>query len=183
MRLRATILAGCAALAAAMGVAHAGEGSARRAPSAEAAWLAAHNRERAAFGSAPLAWNAALADEARAWAARLARENVLRHSARHERGGTGENLWMGSAGYYSPSDMIAAFTGEKRHFRAGTFPHVSRTGNWADVGHYTQVVWADTREVGCAAARGPQFDVLVCRYWPAGNVMGERIAPARLAVR
>ncbi|QIQ86104.1 CAP domain-containing protein [Erythrobacter sp.] len=177
MRLRATILAGCAALGALMGAAHAGE----RAATAEETWLAAHNAERAAFGTPPLRWNAALAAEARGWAERLARENVLRHSPRETRNGTGENLWMGSAGYYSPARMIAAFTEEKRYFRPGTFPHVSRTGNWADVGHYTQIVWADTREVGCASARGVHFDVLVCRYWPAGNVIGQRIAPGRVA--
>jgi hypothetical protein len=177
MRPRATILAGCAAIAALVGAAHAGE----RAATPEEIWLAAHNRERAAFGTEPLAWNPVLADEARDWARRLAEENTLRHSARQERGGTGENLWMGSAGYYSPAQMIEAFTSEKRYFRPGTFPNVSRTGNWADVGHYTQVVWAETREVGCATARGAHFDVLVCRYWPAGNVMGERMAPARVA--
>lgn len=177
MRPFATILAGCAALAAIAGAAEAGE----RAAGAEEVWLAAHNRERAAFGTSPLRWNAELAAEAREWARQLARGNVLRHSSPAQRGGSGENLWMGSAGHYSPGEMIAAFAGEKRHFRAGTFPHVSRTGNWADVGHYTQVVWADTREVGCASERGRHYDVLVCRYWPAGNVMGTRIAPGLVA--
>lgn len=84
---------------------------------------------------------------------------------------------MGTAGYFTPQQMIAHFAAEKQHFRAGDFPQVSRTGNWADVGHYTQIVWATTREVGCATARGARFDVLVCRYWPAGNLMGARIAP------
>jgi len=185
MKVRATIAAVC--VLAGLGVAEAREnapaGGAGPAPGAERAWLDAHNSARAAFGSAPLRWNPALEAEARSWAERLARENVLRHSPRRHRNGTGENLWMGSAGHYAPAQMIAAFTGEKRFFRAGTFPNVSRTGNWADVGHYTQVVWADTREVGCASARGRHFDVLVCRYWPAGNVMGERIAPGRVARR
>ncbi|MEQ8411961.1 MAG: CAP domain-containing protein [Erythrobacter sp.] len=179
MRLHATILAGCAAF---LALTFAARGEAP-APSSEATWLAAHNQARAAFGTPPLAWNDTLAREARRWAERLAAEGVLRHSTYEQRNGTGENLWMGSAGHYSPAQMISAFTGEKRHFRAGTFPHVSRTGNWADVGHFTQVVWGDTREVGCAAVRGRQFDVLVCRYWPSGNVMGKRIAPGRFAVR
>jgi len=191
MKPLATILAGCAVLAALVGAGDAGAGdrsasvseSASASTGAEGIWLAAHNRERAAFGTAPLRWNPELAAEARGWAERLARANVLRHSSRALRNGTGENLWMGSAGYYSPADMIAAFAGEKRYFRAGTFPDVSRTGNWGDVGHYTQIVWADTREVGCATARGRHLEVLVCRYWPAGNVIGERIAPGRMAAR
>ncbi|BDI61121.1 CAP domain-containing protein [Qipengyuania nanhaisediminis] len=146
---------------------------------AESEWLDAHNRERAQFGSAPLQWNADLADEARQWARQLAREERLRHTSSEERNRTGENLWMGTAGRYAPSAMIDSFVDEKRHFRAGRFPQVSRTGNWADVGHYTQIVWSETREVGCASARGLRFDVLVCRYWPAGNIIGTPIAPGR----
>jgi hypothetical protein len=144
---------------------------------AERVWLNAHNLEREQFGSAPLRWNSQLADHARRWAEFLARENTLRHSPIDHRGETGENLWMGTAGGFGPGDMIESFVREKRHFTPGTFPRVSSTGNWADVGHYTQVVWAQTREVGCASARGSGYDVLVCRYWPAGNVIGTKIAP------
>ncbi len=145
--------------------------------SAEAEWLAAHNAERAQFGTAPLEWDRELAGEARDWARKLASEGTIRHASREDRKGRGENLWMGTRGYFRPQQMIASFASEKRHFRAGTFPQVSTTGKWADVGHYTQIVWRDTRKVGCALEQGRQFDVLVCRYWPAGNVIGTRIAP------
>ena len=145
----------------------------------ERTWLAVHNAERAEFGVAPLRWNAELAGEAEVWAMRLARENVLRHASVQERGGRGENLWMGTAGFYGPAQMIGHFADEKQYFRPGAFPNVSNTGNWADVGHYTQIVWAQTREVGCSAVRNERFDVLVCRYWPAGNIRGTVIAPAR----
>ena len=46
------------------------------------------------------------------------------------------------------------------------------TGNWEDVGHYTQMIWRGTRRVGCALGEGAQYDYLVCRYYPAGNVYG-----------
>lgn len=134
--------------------------------------LSQHNAERARLGLAPLVWNDRLAGDARSWAASLARRRVFEHS----RGsGQGENLWMGTAGFYSPEQMIGAFLGEARYFRPGTFPRISRTGNWADVGHYSQIIWPATRELGCAMARGGNSDVLVCRYWPAGNVMGQRV--------
>lgn len=136
--------------------------------------LAQHNRERDRAGVPRLAWSDRLARDARAWAQRLAGEGWLRHASHGENGGAGENLWMGSAGYYAPESMIDAFLEERRHYRHGTFPNVSRTGNWQDVGHYTQVVWRDTREVGCAVARNARNDFLVCRYWPAGNWMGQR---------
>ncbi|MEL6877975.1 MAG: CAP domain-containing protein [Pseudomonadota bacterium] len=137
--------------------------------------LDAHNRERAEFGSQPLAWSPELAREARGWANILARRGVMRHASIEERKGRGENLWMGTAGYYSPREMISYFIAEKQHFRRGEFPHISRTGRWRDVGHYTQIVWGDTRQVGCAIARGKRDEFLVCRYWPAGNTYGRKV--------
>lgn len=134
--------------------------------------LAQHNAERVRLGLAPLVWSERLTGDARVWAQSLARRRVFEHSRSSSQG---ENLWMGTAGFFSPEQMIGAFLGEARHFRDGVFPRVSRTGNWADVGHYSQIIWPTTRELGCAMARGGNNDVLVCRYWPAGNVMGQRV--------
>lgn len=135
--------------------------------------LAAHNGERTRLGVPALRWNTRLEQDAARWAAALARRGVLEHADGSTRSGNGENLWMGSAGHWPVEDMVGAFLGEKANFRPGRFPNISRTGNWSDVGHYSQVVWRGTREVGCAVATGQGNDVLVCRYWPAGNVWGE----------
>ena len=132
------------------------------------------NGERRAKGHAPLVWNARLASDAQAWADSLARRGAFEHA--QQRGTPqGENLWRGTAGAYSPEEMIDSFLSERRYFRPGRFPNVSRTGNWHDIGHYTQIIWPATQQVGCAVARGRGNDVLVCRYWPAGNVMGQPI--------
>ncbi len=149
----------------------------------EQGWIEAHNAVRAQFGAAPLAWDDGLAAEAQGWANQLARENQLRHASTTQRRARGENLWMGTRGAFSPQSMIASFAQEERYFVPGAFPNVSRTGNWADVGHYTQIVWPGTRKVGCALANNQAFDVLVCRYWPAGNVWGEVIAAPRELAR
>jgi hypothetical protein len=135
--------------------------------------LAEHNRERERTGVPRLAWNDRLAGEAQAWARTLASDGALRHAPQSVSGGAGENLWMGTAGYFAPESMVEAFVAERSLYQHGKFPEVSRTGNWKDVGHYTQVVWRQTREVGCAVARGEGNDYLVCRYWPAGNWVGE----------
>ncbi len=134
-----------------------------------------HNEERAREGLHGLDWNTELAREAHDWAQVLARSQVLEHADRKRTRGAGENLWMGTAGYYTLENMMDGFIGEKRDFRPGRFPEVSRTGNWADVGHYTQVIWPTTKEVGCAVVRGRDHEVLVCRYWPAGNWMGHMV--------
>jgi hypothetical protein len=140
-----------------------------------AALLDAHNRERAMAGVAPLAWDPALAAAAAAYARQLALLGTLRHSPRQARPGQGENLWMGTRGAFPVQAMVANWAAETSFFRPGIFPAVSRSGNWADIGHYSQMIWPATTSLGCAIASGPRFDVLVCRYAPAGNVDGRRV--------
>lgn len=123
----------------------------------------------------PLVWSDTLAKAADSWARQLAREGRLHHSEWKDRAGTGENLWIGTRGMYGPDDMIGGFLSERRYFRAGTFPQVSTTGRWEDVGHYSQIIWPTTQAVGCALETGREYDVLVCRYWPAGNYFGDKV--------
>ena len=137
--------------------------------------LAGHNRERLAVGVPPLAWSDGLAAAASAHARQLAALGTLRHSSRQQRPGQDENLWMGTRGGFTVQQMVASWSAEQSRFRPGIFPAVSRSGNWADVGHYTQMIWPTTTHLGCAIASGPRFDVLVCRYAPAGNVDGRRV--------
>jgi hypothetical protein len=137
--------------------------------------LEAHNIERDNAGLPRLSWSRSLAQDAQDWALQLSRRGSLQHAESHVRKGMGENLWMGSAGNYSAEDMVGGFLTEREKFRAGTFPQVSRTGNWSDVGHYTQIIWPRTTEVGCAVAKGRTDDFLVCRYNPPGNTFGEKV--------
>ncbi|XP_032566829.1 peptidase inhibitor 16 isoform X2 [Chiroxiphia lanceolata] len=49
-------------------------------------------------------------------------------------------------------------------------------------GHYTQVVWSDTKQIGCGAKFCEKIEgietenmhLLVCNYYPAGNVKGKK---------
>ena len=136
--------------------------------------LAAHNRERSALGVAPLRWDPALAQSAQRWADQLAATGQFQHAPENRRAPEGENLWAGTKGYFGPEAMVNAWVREKKFFKQGSFPDNSVTGRVEDVGHYTQMVWRDTGEVGCAKATGAREDVLVCRYAEAGNYSGER---------
>jgi hypothetical protein len=137
--------------------------------------LAAHNRERSALGIAPLAWDPALAAEAGRWGGELARSGAFEHEGdTGEADPQGENLWAGTPGAYAPEEMVEGWIEEKKFFRPGRFPDNSSTGDYADVGHYTQLMWRDTDRVGCALAAGAEEEVLVCRYRTAGNVVGEQ---------
>ena len=131
-----------------------------------------HNQVRAAAGVPPLYWDASLAAAADRYAAELARTGRWGHSARADRPGQGENLWMGARGAFGIDQMVGSWVSEGRAFRRGRFPDVSRTGSWGDVGHFTQMIWRGTVHVGCAVRSSARFDYLVCRYSPAGNVTG-----------
>lgn len=149
-------------------------GATGRLTSLDARLLAAHNRERSAAGVAPLAWDAALAAEAAAWGETLAASGAFEHAPDDGDGDPqGENLWAGTSGAYAPEEMVEGWIEEKRHFRPGRFPDNSRTGDFEDVGHYTQLMWRSTDRLGCALAEGAEEEVLVCRYRTAGNVVGE----------
>lgn len=139
--------------------------------------LRLHNDERAELDLAPLAWDDRLAADAAAYAHRLAaRRSPLVHSLSSERPNQGENLWMGTRGFFSPAAMFGFWSGEKRYYRPGVFPDIAHGVPWQTVGHYTQIVWRDTQRVGCAIAPSAGADYLVCRYWPAGNVRGRPVA-------
>lgn len=134
------------------------------------AMLDQHNRARAEQGLPPLTWNPALAAAAHAYAAELAEAGAFEHS--DDGNDQGENLWMGTRQAYAFDEMVAHWVSEKANFRRDA-PNMSATGDLSDVGHYTQIVWKDTREVGCGVASDASDDYLVCRYYPAGNVEGE----------
>jgi len=137
--------------------------------------LTLHNAERARYGEQPLIWNPKLAEDAQIWANDLARTRRFEHAPEKPNSALeGENLWMGTAHAFTPEEMVDAWLAERKDFINGMFPHVSRTGNWHDVGHYTQIIWANTHQVGCAMATNAHDDFLVCRYLEPGNWDDER---------
>ena len=146
------------------------------APAAAQSWeaqaLSLHNRERAVWGVAPLAWDFGLAGAADRYASEMVQTGRWGHSPKVTRPGQGENLWMGTVGAYRIDQMVGGWTGERRLFQPGVFPAVSATGNWIDVGHYTQMISSRSTRVGCALRSSAQWTYLVCRYSPSGNVDG-----------
>ncbi|HKX91395.1 MAG TPA: CAP domain-containing protein [Sphingomicrobium sp.] len=157
--------------------------------------LAAHNRERALVGHAPLRWDPDLAAAAAAYGPVLASLGRLVHSPREIRAGQSENLARAWHGTLLPEQLVDLWSREKHLLQPGRsgpdcprpfgclrFPAVSNTGRWEDVGHYTQMVWPTTTRVGCAIFAA-DWDYLICRYSPKGNVDGKLVfAPAPVQV-
>lgn len=132
---------------------------------------AAHNAVRCAVqpasgGALPmLEWSSTVAASAQSWADQLAANGCdLQHSS----GPYGENLFWGS-GSYSPADAVDGWASELSCFTYGEFPGCCS----CTCGHYTQIVWRDSRYVGCAVAEcGGGGEVWVCQYDPPGNYLG-----------
>lgn len=139
--------------------------------------LSAHNRERLLVGHAPLAWDANLAAAAAAYGPTLARLHQLVHSPRETRPGQRENLARAFHGTLSAEQLVDLWSREKMMLRPGLFPAVSSTGQWEDVAHYTQMVWPTTTRVGCAIFAA-DWDYLICRYSPPGNIDGKPVFAA-----
>lgn len=147
--------------------------------------LAAHNEVRAPLGLPSFTWSARLADYAQVWANTLATHYNCSMQHRSEVGReewqVGENLfWAGARRWtdgrieiepISPRRVVALWAGEVSDYDYAA--NQCRFG--AQCGHYTQIVWRDTQELGCAAALcGDLGQIWVCNYSPAGNWLGQR---------
>lgn len=127
--------------------------------------VAAHNTVRARVGVPPLTWSDAMAARAQDWADTLLARKQFRHRPNTP---YGQNLFDITGAPASPDQVVTVWADEARNYDY-------RSNRCRGVcGHYTQLVWRDTRQVGCAVARGGGREVWVCDYDPAGNWKGQR---------
>ncbi|KAF2685339.1 PR-1-like protein, partial [Lentithecium fluviatile CBS 122367] len=110
-----------------------------------------------------LKWSNDLASQAQAWANHLADIGDLQHDPN---AGAGENLFGGSGAEYSFSDAVDSWVNEKANYHGENIPD----GDFASYGHYTQVIWPETTQVGMASATGSNgWTYIVGRYLSSGN--------------
>jgi Cysteine-rich secretory protein family len=136
--------------------------------------LKEHNIYRSELQLPALEWSASLASDALVWGRKLVKENKGQHDPQARILKEGENLWWGTADAFTYAQMIDAWASEKKDFVYANFPDCKARRS-AVVGHYTQMIWRNTRSVGCALVGNGQTDFLICRYGPPGNVEGEKV--------
>ncbi|MCW6036675.1 pathogenesis-related family 1 protein [Spirulina subsalsa FACHB-351] len=129
--------------------------------------LNAHNQWRSQVGVPPLRWSAQLSRYAQEWADHLLATNQFEHRSDSL---YGENLAMSSGQQMSPQRVVDLWGEEIKDYN---YQQNSCTPGEM-CGHYTQIVWKTTTEVGCAVARQGRREVWVCNYNPPGNYVGQR---------
>lgn len=142
--------------------------------------LAEHNAYRSDHRSPALTLGTSLNSTAQAHAEAMLSRGNLFHSSSNQRNGAGENLFVS----YSPSPLapeaIAAQTIGTWYEEESNYNY-GNPGFDVNAGHFTQIVWKDTTQLGCGVAQGSRnfggrdFTAyyVVCHYAPAGNVVGE----------
>jgi pathogenesis-related protein 1 len=134
-------------------------------PSMETRMLAAHNKVRRKVNVPPLTWSDKLAASSQEWANTLLARGEFIHRAKSS---YGENLLAIQGASASPEEVIDAWDSESEDYN---YPSNECSKM---CGHYTQLVWASTKQVGCGVARNSRREVWVCEYYPPGNYVGKR---------
>lgn len=138
--------------------------------------LRVHNAARAAVGSPAVTWNCKLAEFAQSWADK----DVFEHSNENDQKDilgediAGENLSADADASTVVKKMLQGWLDEKPNWN-----NAAKTCAAGKVcGHYTQMVWKTTTQVGCginrkASVMGDPWKgtttYLVCNYFPGGN--------------
>ncbi len=134
-----------------------------------------HNIKRKEVGVPPLHWSTELAGYAQEWADYLARQNNCRmaHRAALNKNEKeyGENIFWGSGKDFTAKDAAEAWYSEIDKYK---YQPVSRSG-FSGTGHYTQMVWKGTREMGIGISTcSDGATIIVANYSPQGNIIGEK---------
>ncbi|XP_032219189.2 uncharacterized protein LOC5518573 [Nematostella vectensis] len=132
--------------------------------------LAQHNKYRQTHNAPAMTLDAEMTRSAKAYAAKLARMGSLQHSSSSERNGQGENLAMACGRELTSAGATDMWYNEvcKYDFNGGGFS--------SGTGHFTQVVWKASTELGIGAATTYKGNMkctyVVGRYRKAGNFRG-----------
>jgi len=126
-------------------------------------WLEKHNNYRILHGVSPVTWSDTVAASAQAYA------NTCPDS--HSGSGYGENL------AWATYDMGESAVVQMWYDEEPLYDY-DNPGFSSATGHFTQVVWKGTTQIGCGSKSGcsypwPNSTVWVCQYNPPGNYIGQ----------
>lgn len=130
----------------------------------------AHNHYRNRHHAPNITWSNQLALNAQKWADYISVVGQPQHSKPETREGEGENIYCGEGGRTDSRYATRQWYSEIRDYDFDNPP----TRFDMKTGHFTQLIWGETKEVGLGRATakdGRTF--IVARYAPNGNGVGE----------
>ncbi|XP_014471136.1 PREDICTED: uncharacterized protein LOC106742563 isoform X1 [Dinoponera quadriceps] len=130
--------------------------------------LDTHNFYRSRHGAPPLRLSKQLCKTSQDWANILAARGRLEHRANID---YGENLYcMWSS---NPKTVVGGEEPVNEWYAEETQHQYGKEPTTLKTGHFTQVIWRDSTELGVGMARNRNGEVyVVCNYNPAGNFLG-----------
>ena len=132
-----------------------------------------HNEARAEVGVDPLTWSPEISRYSQQWADYLASNGCqFKHRGSGDEGGKsyGENIAM-SSGNYTLLQASKNWYSEIKDFSNAPL----NENNWSVAGHYSQMVWKNTTQVGIGSAKCSNGStIVVANYNPPGNYMGQK---------
>ncbi|XP_030384505.1 Golgi-associated plant pathogenesis-related protein 1-like [Scaptodrosophila lebanonensis] len=133
--------------------------------------LDAHNAYRKDHGAPPLRLNQEVSKIATQWAEHLLSNNTMQHRPNNR---YGENIYWASGGNLTGTDAVRSWYNEINQYSWRRPSFQTKTG------HFTQVVWKASRELGVGFARRGNTIYVVCNYDPPGNyanMFQQNVAP------
>lgn len=126
-------------------------------------FLETHNAYRKKHGAPPMTLSNDLNSSAQSWADNLMAKDRLAHSTTKD----GENVFTmyGSAGIVlKGKEAVESWYNEIKDYQW------SNPGFAGNTGHFTQVVWKSSTELGVGMATNGKKVYVVGQYRPAGNI-------------
>jgi pathogenesis-related protein 1 len=138
--------------------------------------MATHNHWRSQVGAPALTWSEQLVHVSKNWAEYLKSYGC---AAFHSNNGLGENIFQSTARIWQDGrrEFVPRSTQEvaEKWGREMQYYNHAENSCSGECGHYTQIIWKDTQEMGCAVSVcDDQGQIWVCSYFPAGNIPGQR---------
>jgi uncharacterized protein YkwD len=131
--------------------------------------LRAHNEYRARHGVPALKLNKRLCKHAEEWARILANRGILVHRNNSQYGENIFCLWSSNShnNHVTGREVVESWYAEISNHIFNKEPTTLKTG------HFTQVVWKESRELGIGMAKNRANEIfVVANYDPAGNYIG-----------
>ncbi|MFC6267111.1 CAP family protein [Frigoriflavimonas asaccharolytica] len=133
-----------------------------------------HNNTRKDLGIPPLSWSSEISEYSQEWANYIAKNGCeLTHRTPNTQNGKnyGENIGWSSDPSYNLIDASKAWHSEIQFFKNETL----NDNNWYKAGHYSQMVWRNTTQMGMGIAKCSNGSIIVvANYNPPGNYMGQK---------